>query len=192
MKDANSKDMVDQLIEDHREVEDLFRQLESRQGSPEHRRQLANVMTSELVRHSVSEEQYLYPTARNVLDDGNKLADHELAEHAKAERTLKELEGVDASDQRFDSLVDEVIADVRHHIDEEETDLFRRLRQRCSHAELRELGIQLAAAKKTAPTRPHPNAPDTPPANKILAPTAGLVDRVRDVLTGRANEPNQV
>jgi hypothetical protein len=40
-------------------------------------------------------------------------------------------------------------------------------------------------AKKMAPTRPHPAAPDTPPANKLLAPGAGLVDRLRDALTGR-------
>jgi hypothetical protein len=40
--------------------------------------------------------------------------------------------------------------------------------------------------KKMAPTRPHPSAPDKPPANKILGPGAGLVDRLRDTLTGRS------
>ncbi|MCV2457821.1 hemerythrin domain-containing protein, partial [Streptomyces sp. ICN988] len=42
-------------------------------------------------------------------------------------------------------------------------------------------------AKKTAPTRPHPSAPNTPPANKLLAPGAGMVDRARDLLTGRGH-----
>jgi hypothetical protein len=37
-----------------------------------------------------------------------------------------------------------------------------------------------------APTRPHPFAPDKPPMNKILTAGAGLVDRMRDALTGRA------
>jgi hypothetical protein len=36
-----------------------------------------------------------------------------------------------------------------------------------------------------APTHPHPSAPDKPPANKLLAPGAALVDRMRDALTGR-------
>lgn len=40
-------------------------------------------------------------------------------------------------------------------------------------------------AKKMAPTRPHPSAPDTPPGNKLLGPGVGLVDRARDLLTGR-------
>ncbi|TJZ58671.1 hypothetical protein FCH28_00325 [Streptomyces piniterrae] len=39
--------------------------------------------------------------------------------------------------------------------------------------------------KKTAPTRPRPSAPSAPPANKLLAPGLGLVDRARDYLTGR-------
>ena len=36
-----------------------------------------------------------------------------------------------------------------------------------------------------APARPHPSAPDKPPANKIPGPGVGLVDRMRDALTGR-------
>jgi hypothetical protein len=43
-------------------------------------------------------------------------------------------------------------------------------------------------AKKMAPTRPHPSAPDTPPANKLLAPGTGLVDRLRDALSGRGKQ----
>ncbi|MBB1246923.1 hemerythrin domain-containing protein, partial [Streptomyces durbertensis] len=34
-------------------------------------------------------------------------------------------------------------------------------------------------------TRPHPGMPDKPPANRLLAPGAGLVDRARDALSGR-------
>ncbi|MFC7818964.1 hemerythrin domain-containing protein, partial [Streptomyces sp. NPDC057367] len=54
--------------------------------------------------------------------------------------------------------------------------------------ELMKLGDKVRQAKKTAPTRPHPSAPDTPPANKLLAPGAGMVDRVRDALTGRGKD----
>jgi hypothetical protein len=54
---------------------------------------------------------------------------------------------------------------------------------------LDELGEKVRSAKKTAPTRPHPGAPDTPAALKILAPGAGLVDRARDLVTGRGKQP---
>jgi hypothetical protein len=50
---------------------------------------------------------------------------------------------------------------------------------------LGDLGEKIRRAKAMAPTRPHPAAPDTPPANKLLAPGAGLVDRARDFVTGR-------
>lgn len=55
----------------------------------------------------------------------------------------------------------------------------------CSPEALDELGEKTRRAKKTAPTRPHPSAPDTPPGNKLLGPGVGLVDRARDLISGR-------
>src|SRR3954453_11395637 len=99
------RDVVDVLMTDHREVETIFVELESRQGTPEHRRQLADVVIAELVRHAVAEEAYVYPAARKALPDGDQLAEHEISEHSDAERTMKELETVDSSDPRFDELL---------------------------------------------------------------------------------------
>jgi hemerythrin superfamily protein len=179
------RDVVDVLTTDHHEVEAIFVELESRQGSPEHRRQLADVMIAELVRHAVAEEAYVYPAARKALPDGDQLAEHEISEHADAERTMKELESVDPSDPRFDELLTHLTATIRHHVRDEESDLFPRLRAACAEEELVELAGKVEAAKKSAPTRPHPAAPDHPPANRLLAPGTGLVDRVRDALSGR-------
>jgi hypothetical protein len=78
-----------------------------------------------------------------------------------------------------------LITDVTEHLREEEQRLFPSLAQECTPQELYELGERVRRAKKVAPTRPHPGVPDTPPANKFLAPGAGLVDRVRDFVTGR-------
>ncbi|MET7804064.1 hemerythrin domain-containing protein [Micromonospora chersina] len=179
------RDVVDVLMTDHREVEAIFVELESRQGTPEHRRQLADVVIAELVRHSVAEEAYVYPAARKALPDGDQLAEHEISEHADAERTMKELESLDPSEPRFDELLTKLTATIRHHVQEEENDLFPRLRAACAREELVELAGKVQAAKKSAPTRPHPAAPDHPPANKLLAPGTGLVDRMRDALSGR-------
>ncbi|MFC4020880.1 hemerythrin domain-containing protein [Micromonospora sp. GCM10011542] len=182
---TEGQDVVDVLTSDHQEVETLFVELESRQGTPEHRRQLADVVIAELVRHSVAEEAYVYPAARKALPDGDQVAEHEISEHSEAERTMKELESVDPSDPRFDQLLSHLTATIRHHIQDEESDLFPRLRAAVAHEELVELAGKVNAAKKTAPTRPHPAAPDHPPANKLLAPGTGLVDRMRDALSGR-------
>lgn len=178
--------LIDVIMADHREVEAVFAELESGQGSPQHRRDLADHVIAELVRHSVAEEQHMYPAARDALSDGDEIADHELEEHAEAERVMKSLDGLDPEDSKFDELIGKLIADIRHHVEDEETDLLPRLRENCTEEQLQDLGEKVLQAKKLAPTHPHPSAPDTPPANKILGPGVGLVDRMRDRLTGRA------
>lgn len=186
------QDVVDVLTTDHREVEAIFVELESRQGTPEHRRQLTDVVIAELVRHSVAEETYVYPAARKALPDGDQLAEHEISEHAEAERTMKELESLDPTDPRFDQVLAHLTSTIRHHVQEEEADLFPRLRAAVAHEELVELAGKVETVKKTAPTRPHPSAPDRPPANKLLGPGAGLVDRMRDALSGRPTSMDEL
>jgi hemerythrin superfamily protein len=177
------QDIVDDIITDHREVEEVFTEIEKGAGGA--KRDLVEHVIAELVRHSVAEEQYLYPVARRVLPDGDKLADHELEEHAEAERVMKSLEQTDADDPEFDELTRKLIDAVRHHIEDEEKDLLPKLREACDSADLRDLGEKFERSKKMAPTRPHPSAPDRPPANKILGPGVGLIDRMRDALSGR-------
>src|SRR5690348_14842938 len=119
---AEKIDMIEVLIKDHREVEEMFVELESGQGTPEHRRDVADQLITELVRHSVAEEQYLYPTTRDVLPGGDALADREIEEHAAAERVMKELERADPADPAFDALLAQLITDIRGHVADEETD----------------------------------------------------------------------
>jgi hemerythrin-like domain-containing protein len=179
-------DLINVITADHREAENIFQELETGTGGPEHRRDLADHVIAELVRHSVAEEQYMYPAAREALSNGDEVADHELQEHAEAEQVMKELDGLDATDPKFDELLGKLISDIRHHIEDEEKDLLPKLQQACSQEQLENLGEKVTKAKQMAPTRPHPAAPDKPPANKILGPGAGLVDRMRDALTGRS------
>jgi hemerythrin superfamily protein len=189
---TDQRDVIEVLVHDHREVEEMFRELESGTAEADRRRKVADAVIAELVRHSVAEEEYLYPAARKALPDGDRIADHEIAEHAEAERVMKTLESLEPTDAEFGPTVTTLITSIRHHIQEEENDLFPRLRSACTADELRELGRKVEVAKKMAPTRPHPSAPDTPPWNKILAPGAGLVDRIRDALTGRATSPDDL
>jgi hemerythrin superfamily protein len=185
MTTTHRQDLVDAIISDHHEVRAVFAEIEA-SGDARNKRDLVEHVITELVRHSVAEEQYLYPAARKALPNGDELVDHELEEHAEAEQLMKELENTDAIDARFDELVGKLIADIRHHLEDEENDLLPKLRAACDPEQLAELGRKFEQAKKTAPTRPHPAAPDRPPANKILDRGVGLIDRVRDGLTGRA------
>lgn len=181
----DTTDLVQVIIQDHRNVERAFAELERGAGSPEYRRQLADHVIADLVRHSVAEEQYMYPVAKDRVPDGQRLVAEEIQEHAEAEQLLKELEDVEPTDPKFDQLLGKVISDVRHHISEEEKTLLPKLQASCSPEELNDLGRKVLLAKQAAPTRPHPSAPDTPPANLVLDTGAGLIDKVRDALTGR-------
>jgi hemerythrin superfamily protein len=177
--------MIGVLVQDHHEVEELFAKLEGSPLADADRGMLVSSVTAELVRHAVAEEQWLYPTARRVLDDGDDVADHEIAEHSEVEDTLKQLERAHPEAPGYRELVAKLIGDVRHHIEEEENELFPRLKGVIGEAEMTELGGKIESAKRSAPTRPHPSSPDTPPANKLLAPGAGMIDRLRDFFSGR-------
>ncbi|WP_455354763.1 hemerythrin domain-containing protein [Streptomyces sp. SYSU K217416] len=185
---AHGGNVIEELTTDHREVEALFSQIESLPMGDPKRRQLADELTMELVRHAVAEEEHLYPAVRRFVDDGDDMADKELADHGEVERMLKELEDCRPDDARFDALVGRLKSAVTAHVADEEDRLFVLLAEACSADALRQLGEKVRAAKESAPTRPHPSAPHTPPANKLLAPGLGMVDRARDMLTGRGKQ----
>ncbi|MEU9099960.1 hemerythrin domain-containing protein [Streptomyces hundungensis] len=180
--------VIEELKADHREVEDLFDQIEALPLHDDKRRHIADRFTIELVRHAVAEEMYLYPAVREHVPGGEALADREIKDHATVEQLLKDLEKADVGDARFDSLVQQLIREVSAHVADEEQHLFPALAGAVSTEVLDELGDKIRTAKKLAPTRPHPGAPDTPPGNKLLAPGAGLVDRARDFVTGRGKD----
>ncbi|MET8453916.1 hemerythrin domain-containing protein [Streptomyces sp. NPDC005209] len=177
--------VIAELMADHREVEEIFSRIESMPDGAQQLRDLVDEVTIELVRHSVAEEQHLYPAVREYVEGGDRLADKELADHARVEKILKQLERTDTNDPQMSPLLHQLMDEVSTHVQDEENNLFPALRQACSNEMLDDLGDKIRRAKAMAPTRPHPSAPDTPPANKLLAPGAGLVDRARDFITGR-------
>ncbi|MGW2894906.1 hemerythrin domain-containing protein [Streptomyces sp. NPDC001212] len=177
--------VIEELMADHREVEEIFGRIQSTTGQGQELRSLVDEVTIELVRHSVAEEQYLYPTVRERVEDGDRIADKEIADHGRVEQLLKQLERINADDPQMSALLQQLMEEVAAHVEDEENNLFPLLRQACSSEMLDDLGEKVRRAKAMAPTRPHPAAPDTPPANKLLAPGAGLVDRARDFVTGR-------
>ncbi|MDT9700971.1 hemerythrin domain-containing protein [Streptomyces sp. P17] len=180
--------VIEELVTDHREVQELFGRIEALPPGHKDRKLYADQATMELVRHSVAEEAYLYPAVREHLPGGDALADREIDDHSRAEQIMKDLEGCEVSDPEFDRLVGMLMTEVRSHITDEEANLFPKLRATCPAATLDDLGDKVRMAKKAAPTRPHPSAPDTPPANKLLAPGVGMVDRLRDALSGRGKK----
>lgn len=178
------QDVVDLLTTDHHEVLDLLQQIKVTVDAEE-RRDLADTVISELVRHSVAEEMYVYPAMRKHLPDGDEAVDHDTKEHRELEKTMKKLEGADAGGTEFTELLAELETILRDHVDDEENEQFPELRARIPREELVKIGQKVEAAKKAAPTRPHPLAPNNQLFHKLVGPGVGLVDRLRDKLSGR-------
>jgi hemerythrin superfamily protein len=188
-------DAIRVLTDDHHEVEELFVRFEKTgDGAHKQRQDLVQRITEALSIHASIEEEIFYPAARRSLADAADGVLEALEEHHLVKLTLAELEVMDPSHERYGAKVTVLIENVRHHVEEEEGELFPAVRQALDPAQLRKIGDDLAAAKHTAPTRPHPEAPDTPPGNIIAqvftAPfdvTANLnkaaARRIRDIVT---------
>jgi hemerythrin-like domain-containing protein len=185
------RDVIEVLEQDHREVEQMFAELESLRGAStedeqSRRKALTEQVTIELVRHSVAEEVLVYPEVEKKVSAEE--AEHAREEHAEAEETLQRLEKLDADDPAFDDELATLMGEIRHHIDDEEGEMFAHMRQVIEADELRRLGARVEAFKKVAPTRPHPNVPNEPLPRIAAGPAASLFDRMRDLATGRGTD----
>ncbi|MFE5588573.1 hemerythrin domain-containing protein [Kitasatospora sp. NPDC056531] len=182
---GHGRNVIDELMTDHREVEEMFARIQAMTAGGQQLRDMVDEVTIELVRHSVAEEQYLYPAVREYIQGGDRLADKEIADHGRVEKILKQLEKTDIDDAQLSPLLQRLMDEVAAHVQDEENKLFPMLRQACTPQQLDDLGDKIRRAKSMAPTRPHPSAPSTTTASKLLAPGVGLVDRARDFVTGR-------
>jgi hemerythrin superfamily protein len=185
------RDVIEVLEHDHREVEEMFAELESLRGASteeaqSRRKTLTEQVTIELVRHSVAEEVLVYPQVQNKVSAEE--AEHARKEHAEAEETLQRLEKLDAGDPAFDDELATLMAEIRHHISDEEGQMFTHMRQVIDVDELRKLGARVEAFKKVAPTRPHPSVPNEPGPRMAAGPAASLFDRLRDLASGRGRD----
>ncbi len=184
-------DVLDVLTARHRQLAELYAQLAAAAcGTDEVRLgQLTSILTATLTRHLSAEEQYLYPTVRAVLPDGGHLATVELTADEAIGYALRRLESGPPSDVRG---LEEVEPALRLHIRRCEDRLFPRLRDALDETARIRLGNRVVLAEESAPTRPHPRTPWTPPWNKVVEPAVGVLDKVRDAATGRTTYPEDL
>ena len=188
-------DAIRVLTDDHRQVEELFVRFEKTgDGAHKRRQDLVQRITEALSIHASIEEEIFYPAARRFVADAGDDVLEALEEHHLVKLTLAELETMDPGHERYGAKVTVLIENVRHHVEEEEGELFPTIRKALDTAQLRKIGDELVAAKRTAPTRPHPEAPDTPPGNIVAQVLTAPLDaaanlnkaaarRVRDIVT---------
>ena len=181
---STDRDVIDVLTTDHREALELVDQIKA-EADPEQRRDLTDRLIGELVRHSVAEEAYVYPAMRKHLPNGDAAVEHDTEEHKELERTMKALEAADTESPEFLQLVAELEETLRDHVSDEEDEHFPQLRSAVPDELLVELKGKVETIKSIAPTRPHPASPNAELFHKMVGPGVGLVDRLRDKLSGR-------
>jgi hemerythrin superfamily protein len=171
-------DAITLLKQDHKSVDKLFKEFE-KATQPAQQRKLAQKVIAELSVHAAIEEMLFYPAVRDRVPTTEDTVLESLEEHHIVKWVLSELEDMKPDHERFKAKMTVLIESVRHHVEEEEQELFPDVRKALGRKELAELGEALEKAKKTAPTRPHHRAPETPPGNLVAGSAAGVVDKAK-------------
>lgn len=183
------------LRHDHEEVQQMLSELESgptaATGASADQLALRKKMAETLIiaesRHEASEEMHFWPTVRDRLPHGSRLAHQAIGQEQEGKEVLAKLDKMDAGDPEFEDLLGEFIGAGRDHISFEETRVWPGLRARLSQAEAIELGGKIEQAKKSGPTRPHPHTPASPGVFKSVGSVAAVADKARDAMSGRGD-----
>src|SRR5215213_8180579 len=144
MAETTSRDAIALLKEDHRKVEKLFKDFEGAKGEGR-KQKLAQQICMELSIHTKIEEEIFYPACDGKVEED--LLKEAYVEHDAAKVLIAEIEAGDGeSDDYFDAKVKVLSEEIEHHVEEEEGDLFKRVRE--ADLDIKALGEQLAARKQ--------------------------------------------
>lgn len=145
---TSSEDALHLLAEDHKnviEMFDEFAQMKKENDNDEEAKQmLVESACAELSIHTQVEEEIFYPAARDAIDDMDLLDEAEV-EHASARQLITELASMQPDDDLYDAKFTVLGEYVKHHIEEEEKQLFPKLKK--VKIDLVELGEEIRERK---------------------------------------------
>jgi hemerythrin superfamily protein len=152
-------DAIALLRDDHKQLRAMFDEFAGL-GPRAHkaREHVRERVVEALSVHAAIEERVFYPLVRKVVPDLDESILEGMTEHALAEQLLAQIAAMSVEDEWFQPRM-MVLGDiVRHHMREEEREIFPALRERLDRAELAELGEALREERRVAPTVPPPSA----------------------------------
>jgi hemerythrin superfamily protein len=144
---------VELLRKDHQTVKALFREFDAAEH-PDEKERIVKRSLDELEVHASVEEKIFYPAVREDSPDAADKLDEALEEHHAARLLMHELRGMSAEDERFDAKFRVLTEMVKHHVKEEEAEMFARART--GHLDLNGLAKRLQAAKTSLTTKRRP------------------------------------
>lgn len=132
------------LKEQHDEVSKLFKKFEKlSEGSTAERRELFIMIADRLSAHATIEEQYFYPSIKT--DKSEDLVREAVEEHLAVKRIIADLLDMEPADENFDAKMKVLQENVEHHVEEEETELFKMVKKILNEDQLLALGVQMKA-----------------------------------------------
>jgi hypothetical protein len=188
-------DVVDVLGRDHNQVKYLLEELEalpkhSKTGSEvdaERRQSVLDMMIAALSGHEAAEEAFFWPSVKGWLGpDGDELARQATTQEQQAKETIAALEGRPGTDEQFDELTSKLSTQLAKHVAFEDR-VFLRVKEATTTEQRVEVGRKVSKAERRGPTHAHPKAGSSRAATKV-GPAVGLVDKVRDAVSGRPAE----
>ncbi|WP_031470666.1 hemerythrin domain-containing protein [Sciscionella sediminilitoris] len=180
---------LDLLAEDHQRLMKLLDEVEHSSTEKQlrlHRRtNLLNTIIIMSSAHQAIQEKYFWPLVRTALPDGKRIAETAIEHEYSTKRLLDEVRTTKPGQADYAQLVDQLLRDLRAHVDYEQDTVWPRVRKFVDESTLQAVGAKMQAAKTTAPTRPHPNIPPQPLLWRSLGACVAALDRARDALNGR-------
>lgn len=150
-----STDAIVLLKQDHTEIRGLFRSFqEMGEDATTRQSQIVQRILETLTVHTYIENEVMYPRVRELLPDLDDDILESFEEHHVADVLCSELAALSPSSERFRAKTIVLIESVTHHMGEEETDWFPKVREGLGRKQLQELGAQMIEARKKAPRSP--------------------------------------
>lgn len=125
---AARDEVFSMLMEDHKRVKKIFRDFERMDIHEDADRceSMVKEACSMLELHTTLEEELFYPEARSCLGD-ESIVDEAEVEHEVAKQLIQQLKNADPEDEKFAATFTVLGEYVKHHIKEEESELFPQL-----------------------------------------------------------------
>ena len=134
-------DAIVMLRADHKEVEALFKRLEKDDLG------VVPDICAALTQHAFIEEQVFYPAVRAEVDGALDDVLEAVEEHHLVKTLVGELTALEPSDETYKAKATVLMELVRHHVEEEEGEMFPEVRQALGRKRLTEIGEQMESAK---------------------------------------------
>nr|WP_062336658.1 hemerythrin domain-containing protein [Herbidospora sakaeratensis] len=146
-----SQTVIDLILADHRDVEQLFAKLKAER---ENRPALVAELAAKFVAHARAEEAHVYAALAQAAPSERGEVHHGTEEHHEAEELLAALMAADPDKAEFASVLEQMEKAVKHHVEEEESDILPVLAKAVPGDKLVRLGRVFSEAKAADLARP--------------------------------------